>query len=111
VSTAGPKSKHGKHQSGKKAVGNASHPRKARGANAAIREFVQKLDDKEVMLLRLRDELYEGRWDTMLADLNDRLQGRPYIFKLANRIQDDIGRIHRLSRFEREHNVDIAKLI
>jgi len=111
VSTAGPKTKHGKRQSGKKAAGRLSGVRKARRANAAIGEFVRKLNDKEIMLLRLRDELYGGRWDIMLGDLNDRLQGRPYIFKLASRIQDDIERIQRLSRFEREQGVDLARFV
>lgn len=76
-----------------------------------IRQFVSSLGEEEVMLLRLRDELYGGRWDAMLADLNDRLQGKPYVFKLAHRIQDDIERIERLNRFERQHNVDLAKYL
>ncbi|MFO8012594.1 MAG: hypothetical protein R6X20_04720 [Phycisphaerae bacterium] len=70
--------------------------------------FVAGLAEEEVMLLRLRDELYDGRWDAMLADLNDRLQGKPYVFKLAHRIQDDIERIERLNRFERQNNVNLA---
>ncbi len=75
------------------------------------RRFVEGLSEEEIMLLRLRDELYEGRWDSMLADLNDRLQGKPYVFKLANRIQDDIQRIERMSRFERQHDVDLAQYL
>ena len=47
----------------------------------------------------------------MLADLNDRLHGRPYIFRLASRIQDDMARVQRLSRFERRKGVNLAKLI
>jgi hypothetical protein len=75
------------------------------------RQFVATLSEEEIMLLRLRDELYEGRWDSMLADLNDRLQGKPFVFKLAHRIQDDIERIERLNRFERQNNVDLAKYV
>jgi len=84
--------------------------RRAVGDDRA-KQFVASLSEEEIMLLRLRDELYEGRWDAMLADLNDRLQGKPYVFKLAHRIQDDIERIERLSRFERQHAVDLAKYI
>lgn len=80
-------------------------------ADARAKEFVAGLGEEEVMLLRLRDELYDRRWDAMLADLNDRLQGKPYVFKLAHRIQDDIERIERLNRFERQYNVDLAKYI
>jgi len=80
-------------------------------AEERARQFVATLSGEEIMLLRLRDDLYEGRWDAMLADLNDRLQGKPYVFKLAHRIQDDIERIERLHRFERQYNVDLAKYI
>lgn len=80
-------------------------------AEERCREFVAGLSEEEIMLLRLRDELYDGRWDAMLADLNDRLQGKPYVFKLAHRIQDDIERIERLNRFERQYNVDLAKYL
>jgi hypothetical protein len=81
------------------------------GAEERARQFVTSLSEEEIMLLRLRDELYEGRWDSMLADLNDRLQGKPFVFKLAHRIQDDIERIERLNRFERQNSVDLAKFI
>ncbi len=76
-----------------------------------VEAFVKLLTDEDRMLVRLREELYEGRWDAMLADLNDRLHGRPYIFRLANRIQDDMARVQLLSRFERENKVNLAKLI
>jgi hypothetical protein len=75
------------------------------------RQFVATLSEEEIVLLRLRDDLYDGRWDAMLADLNDRLQGKPFVFKLAHRIQDDIERIERLNRFERQYNVNLAKYI
>ena len=86
-------------------------PRADPQARESARRFVEGLSEEEIMLLRLRDELYEGRWDDMLADLNDRLQGKPYVFKLAHRIQDDIQRIERLSRFEKQHGVDLAEYL
>ena len=76
-----------------------------------IDAFIESLTDEDKMLIRLREELYEGRWDAMLADLNDRLRGKPYIFRLASRIQDDMARVQRLSRFEREKNVNLARLL
>jgi hypothetical protein len=94
-------------------VGEAesTQPTQKGGPDERAKEFVSTLSEEEIMLLRLRDELYGGRWDAMLADLNDRLQGKPYVFKLAHRIQDDIERIERLNRFERQCNVDLAKYI
>lgn len=63
------------------------------------------------MLVRLREELYSGSWERMLADLKDRLKGRPYIFKLVNRIQDDISRIEKLQDYEKKHNVNLAEFL
>lgn len=65
----------------------------------------------EKMLVAVRDELYEGSWEMMLKDLEARMRGKPYVFKLANRIEDDIAAIKRLRKFERENGVDLAEVI
>jgi len=63
------------------------------------------------MLIVLQRELYEGSWDEMLADLKARLEGGPYIFKLAHRISDDMERIERLRAFERDHQVELGEYV
>lgn len=63
------------------------------------------------MLVILRDELYGGSWERMVKDLNDRLKGRPYIFKLVNRIKDDIKRIDKLREYEKKHGVNLSDLL
>ena len=73
--------------------------------------FVDALRNEERLLVVLKKELYEGSWDEMLADLQARLNNKPYIFKLANRITDDIDRIRRLETFERENKVDLSDYI
>jgi len=60
------------------------------------------------MLVVLKRELYDGSWDEMVADLKARLEGRPYIFKLAHRIADYLDRITRLQKFEQDHRVDLS---
>jgi hypothetical protein len=35
--------------------------------------------------------------------------GKPYIFKLANRIKDDVERIEQMREFEQEHNIDLTE--
>lgn len=71
--------------------------------------FVRTLSEQERMLIVLKRELYEGSWDEMTADLQARLEGGPYIFKLNTRIEDDLKRIEKLRRFEAEHNgLDLA---
>jgi len=47
----------------------------------------------------------------MLDDLRNRLDGKPYIFKLANRISDDIERIEQLIKFETDNGVDLSKYV
>jgi hypothetical protein len=73
--------------------------------------FVRSLDDKHRMLIVLKSQLYGGRWEPMLEDLQNRLEGKPYIFKLANRIKDDVERIRVLQAFERDHQVDLADYV
>ena len=71
-------------------------------------KFTAALSGDERMLVSLRDELYDGSWDQMLKDLKDRLEGKPYIFKLVNRISADIQRIEKLREYEKKHRINLA---
>lgn len=73
-----------------------------------VTEYIDRLGDEHRMLVALKAHLYGGSWEPMLDDLRNRLAGKPYIFKLANRIQDDIERIEQMQKFEAEHNIDLA---
>jgi len=77
----------------------------------AVSDFVNSLSEEHRMLVVLKAQLYGGRWEPMLDDLRNRLAGKPYIFKLANRIQDDIVRIEQMMNFEAEHNIDLADYV
>lgn len=72
-----------------------------------VRRFVKSLTGEERTLLVIRDELYGGQWEEMLKDLDARLQAKPYVFKLASRIEDDIVRIRKMRDFETEHNTNL----
>jgi hypothetical protein len=76
-----------------------------------VQSFIGSLDEQHRMLIILKAQLYGGRWEPMLEDLQNRLEGKPYIFKLANRIKDDIERIHRLKSFEQENGVDLTNYV
>jgi hypothetical protein len=76
-----------------------------------VRQFVDRMTDEQRMLVVLKRELYEGSWDEMVADLKARLEGRPYVFKLAHRIVDDLERIEQLRRFEQEMGVDLSQYV
>jgi len=91
-------------------VGNGEKGRDA-AVSRAVSDFVNGLSEEQRMLVILKRQLYGGEWEPMLDDLQNRLAGKPYIFKLANRIKDDIERIEQMRRFEAEHNVDLADYV
>ncbi len=70
-------------------------------------KYYATLSEEERMLLVLRDELYSGSWDKMEEDLRNRLKGRPYIFKLVNRIEEDLKRIEKLRSYEQKHKINL----
>jgi hypothetical protein len=80
-------------------------------ADGAVTAFVNGLSQEHKMLVALKSQLYGGTWEPMLDDLRNRLAGKPYIFKLVHRIQDDIERIEMMRRFEAEHGVDLADYV
>jgi hypothetical protein len=77
----------------------------------AVIDYVSRLGEEHKMLIALKVQLYGGSWEPMLDDLRNRLDGKPYIFKLVHRIQDDIERIEEMQRFEAEHKVDLAEYV
>ena len=80
-------------------------------ANPQVDSFVRELDELHRMLVILKRQLYGGQWQPMLNDLQNRLEGKPYIFKLANRIRDDVERIRLLQKFEKDNDVDLADFV
>ncbi|RME73936.1 MAG: hypothetical protein D6776_06150 [Planctomycetota bacterium] len=76
-----------------------------------VEAFARALSRDDRTFLVLRDELYAGRWEDVEADLRARLDGKPFIFQLATRIEEDLERIERLRRFESEHGVDLRAVI
>ena len=93
-----------------KPVGNSDKSGKTT-LSRVVSDFVNGLSDEHRMLIVLKAQLYDGTWEPMLDDLQNRLAGKPYIFKLANRIRDDIERIEQMQKFEAEHNVDLADYV
>ncbi|MBI5369084.1 MAG: hypothetical protein HZA54_18760 [Planctomycetes bacterium] len=79
--------------------------------SAQHQKFCEGLEEEERMLIVLRDELYGGSWDKMLGDLRDRLRGRPYIFKLVNRIKQDVARIEKLQAYEQKNGINLTDFL
>lgn len=78
-------------------------------ADPAHQTYYDALSEESKMLLVLRDELYSGSWDKMVDDLKNRLKGRPYIFKLVNRIEEDLERIETLRSYENKHKLNLRE--
>ncbi len=74
-------------------------------------EFARQLSPEEKQLVILRDELYEGSWQDMRSDLVDRRDGKPFIYKLVNRIDEDLERIDRLVTYEDTHDINLGEFI
>ncbi len=93
-----------------KQVGNTDKSSEA-AVSKVVSDFINALSDEHRMLVVLKAQLYDDMWEPMLDDLRNRLAGKPYIFKLVNRIQDDIKRIEEMQEFESENNIDLADYI
>src|SRR4051812_21518802 len=75
------------------------------------RAFTEGLTKEERLLVAIRDELYEGSWDELVADLDARMNRKPFVFKLKTRLEEDTARVAKLRAFEREHSVDLRALL
>jgi len=70
------------------------------------------------MLLKLRDELYEGRWDLFITDLEARFAGKPHLFeigsassRLKERITGHLDLIRSLQATEERLGIDLAQTV
>lgn len=70
------------------------------------------------MLVTLRDQLYEGRWDLFVRDLKARLEGRPYVFEIGaatDRLRQTIGAhlqmIDELAGVERDSGANLRDFL
>ncbi len=75
------------------------------------RDFVRNLTVEELILLKLREELYEGNWSALENDLVDRLQCRPLIYKISRRIKRDLESLKKLRSYEQKNKVDLLAIL
>jgi hypothetical protein len=76
-----------------------------------VTNIINALTEQEKVLILCNYELYGGRWDLVTHDLVARLEGRPYIFKLGERIRDDIERVKRLRTIEEENGIRLGDYV
>ena len=88
-----------------------SHRGVKTSADKLVNGFVAGLSNEHRLLVSLKAHVFCGTWETMLDDLQNRLEGKPYIFKVSNRIKDDIERIEQMRKFEEQHNVDLTEYV
>ena len=73
--------------------------------------YFDELSIEEQHLVAIKGLLYEGSWEEMLSDLHARKVGKPHIFKLETRIDDDLERISKLSSYEEREGVDLTEYL
>ncbi len=71
--------------------------------------YFRTLSREEQHLLALKDLLYEGSWEEMMINLRARKAGKPHVFKLEIRIDEDLLRIEKLRAYEADTGVDLAR--
>jgi hypothetical protein len=74
------------------------------------------LTEEQRMLLRLRDDLYEGQWELFVQDLKARLAGEPHVFEIgpaSDRLKETITNhlqlIDELQAIEEKLGVDLGQ--
>ena len=90
---------------------SAAKSKKKKTASQGVEEFARGLAETERIALIVRDELFGGSWDNMRKDLEARAAGRPYVFRLASRIDEDLKAVAKLSAFERRRKVNLAEYL
>lgn len=73
--------------------------------------FLGRMEPHERVLVELKEKLYEGSWERILADLRARVSGQPYIYKLSQTIARDIAAIERMRAYELRHGVELSQLL
>lgn len=73
--------------------------------------YFRSLPPVEAQLVALREILYEGCWDEMVRDLEARKEGKPFVFKLQTRIEEDLQRIEKLKSYEAENGVNLGAFL
>jgi phosphoserine phosphatase len=73
-------------------------------------QFYDRLSPDEKLLLVLRDILYSGSWESMKRDLNNRREGRPYIFNISTPTNYDTL-VERMRVYEEENRVNLSAYV
>jgi len=76
-----------------------------------IKRVVAELTEQEKVLIVCNDQLYGGRWDLLRNDLQNRLDGQPYVLKLGTRIKDDLERVQKLEAIEKEFQIKLSDFV
>ena len=76
-----------------------------------LKQLLATLNDQDKVLIACNYELYNGKWDLMKQDLLDRLQGKPYVLQLGERIQEDLERVNKLQGLEEKFQIKLCDYV
>lgn len=80
-------------------------------SSKTIQKTAMPLTEDQRLMVIIRDELYDGSWQEMEKDLRDRLNGRPVIEKLVNKIERDLAYIEELRSIEKEDGINLTTIL
>ncbi len=76
-----------------------------------LESVLKNLSEQDRVLIVCNYQIYDDNWDAMEKDLKDRLEGRPYVLKLGERIREDIERVLRLRKIEDKFGIKLGNYV
>jgi len=78
--------------------------------------YVASLSSGEKLLIDIRDELYEGKWEQMKEHLQNRLRDKPvpdesHMPQLFQRVTNDLESVIKMEAYEIRYGVNLADYI
>ncbi|MCX7804447.1 MAG: hypothetical protein N3A38_04570 [Planctomycetota bacterium] len=92
---------------------DAGSEEKADAGDVSPEEYVAGIQEHEKVLILVKEELYGGSWARLEADLQARLAGKPYLFKIKTGrvLQRDLEAVRRMRKYEEAKGCDLAKIL
>ena len=74
-------------------------------------DVLKTLSQQDKVLIICNYQLYDGDWDAIERDLRERLAGRPFVLKLGQRIKEDLKRVKRLRKIEKQYEIKLGDYV
>lgn len=76
-----------------------------------LESVLKSLSEQDKVLIVCNYQLYDDNWNAMEKNLKNRLEGRPYVLKLGERIREDLERVKRLREIENKFDIKLGDYV